>query len=1060
MVLAAFFLVLCATTALVTVAAFAADTQARAVVATGRQATAAQRRVVVQTGGILTQDALDSAARQDVHDTLTALPSSTVTGILGAARAMPNSSVMPVLWSSPEASDNAVLVGGAWPQAPDLQSGYRPQQSPIPVAISTDEAAHYHLALGDLVAVSPSSAFGRTPLPDLGLVSGIYRPKSASDSIWAIPASAGSGTEPFLVDAAVFSTGRVVAAGGVVAVNLDLSALTAANLTAAAAQVHRLGSVLLADQGLGTGGTATGDAAALLDGTAGAIAAARPGIAIPAVEAVAIACCAIAATARLLARDRRSHAALMRSRGASVRHLAGYDAIEALAVTVPALVIAPFLAVRLAALLPPADSLRPGLVSTVWLADGVAGLVFTLVLVLSGSVTARDDSVARTGRIPVGVAAAGVDLAALALAAAGVWELRTALARQAQTGALDPLTVCAPTLAVLAFALASVRLVALVGRLAQAVAGRARGWSAAFGSWHAARLMRTHTAAVVLIAAATALVVISGADRIAADRSAHDQADYSVGADVRGTNANIEPLGTGGAAAALPGVRALAAVDRIGATIGRSGTGGNATLLATDPADWQRVAILRPDLAPGAAAGAVAPLRTVDVAEPGLVLPGRPHEVELTAQLADSAGRSIAGATLDLTFAGAGGEPETLTAPLAAVAGRQQVRVDLRPMVGDGSQVAWPLRVTRIGVVLPTPSAGSAKVGFDVLAVRADTGPAALAAGQGWSATASTNVAVVAGTEYDLSQVREAGSAVAGHSGSALLHGAFDPGTVPPSVGYPGQSSYSAGVTVPPPAAVPGVATPQFLAATGVHIGSTVDVTMDGGNVLIKVVGEVAVLPTTRPADNAVLVDQGALDAYSVANSLAPVGAGELWIAAEPGAAAQVAARLVSGGLAGDAQDRFSTAAQLVDDPVRSGPLGALIIAAWAAVLFALVGYSSHVAALLRERVPQLAAVRALGVGAGRIGLAFAVEQALVAAVGVLAGGAIGLLLSELIIPATVLARDGQTPIPGVLVGLDWTAVGWSAAAALAVIAGAGLWAALLAPRLRMATLLRAGDAG
>jgi hypothetical protein len=349
---------------------------------------------------------------------------------------------------------------------------------------------------------------------------------------------------------------------------------------------------------------------------------------------------------------------------------------------------------------------------------------------------------------------------------------------------------------------------------------------------------------------------------------------------------------------------------------------------------------------------------------------------------------------------------------------------------------------------------------FDVSAVRADTGSAVLAPGQGWSATASTDVAVVANTQYDLSQVRQAGSAAADHSGSALLHGTFDPGTVPPSVGYPGQSSYSAGLTVPAPAAVPGEATPQFLTASGAHVGSTVDVTMDGGDVLVKVVGEVSALPTTKPADNAMLVDQGALDAYSVAHSLATVGAGELWIAAKPGAASQVSARLVSSGLAGAAQDRYSTAAQLVDDPIRSGPLGALTIAAWAAVLFALVGYGSHVAALLRERVPQLAAVRALGVGAGRIGLAFGVEQALVAAVGVLAGGAIGLLLSELILPATVLARDGQRPVPTVLVGLDWTAVGWSAAAAVVVIAGAGAWAALLVPRLRVAALLRAGDAG
>lgn len=110
--------------------------------------------------------------------------------------------------------------------------------------------------------------------------------------------------------------------------------------------------------------------------------------------------------------------------------------------------------------------------------------------------------------------------------------------------------------------------------------------------------------------------------------------------------------------------------------------------------------------------------------------------------------------------------------------------------------------------------------------------------------------------------------------------------------------------------------------------------------------------------------------------------------------------------------------------------------------------------------MPQLAAVRALGVGAGRIGVAFGVEQSLVAAVGVIAGGAVGLLLSQLIVPVTVLTRDGQAPIPSVLSGPDWAAVGWSAAATVAVIAAAGLWAGLLVPRLRVSALLRAGDAG
>jgi hypothetical protein len=1064
-VLAAFFLVLCATTALVTVAAFASATQARAVAATAKNATAAQRRIIVQTGGVSDAGQLDTAARLDATSTLTVLPSTTVTGLLGAPRAVHGENLLPVVWNSPEVKTAATPTQGRWPAAysggPEL-FGVAPP--PLELAVSAEEAARDHLEIGQSITLGPgTSQFGRPPVPDVGTVVGIYRPKAADDPVWAIADAAGAGTEPLYVDQNAFGP-RENVGGDVVVTQIDLSKLTAANLSAAQAQVHAVGVALAGDATVGLVGTETSvstDAATLLDSTARALAAARPGIAIPAVEAIAVACCAIAVTARLLARDRRAHAALMRSRGASIWHLGRYDLIEALAVTVPAAAIAPFPAVYLASLLPPRDTGHSaGLSGTLWIAAGAAALVFVLVLLLSGSITARDDSVARVGRIPVGVTAAGIDLAALALAGAGIWELRSASARQASAGTLDPLTVGAPTLAVLAFALASVRLVTIVGRVAQAVGRRTRGWSGAFGSWHAARLLRGHTAAVVLIGAATALVVIGGAERIAADRSARDQADYAVGADVRATGSGIQPLRTSGEAATLPGVTGVAQVTRLDSTIGRSGTGGRATLLGVDPSAWQNVAVLRSDLAPGGIAGLTAPLRAHSVAEPGIVLPGKPHSLELTVKLARAPVAVVAGARVDVTLSGAFGEPETLSAPLAATAGSQRVTVDLTPAIGDGAQVAWPLRVTRIGVDMPTPSAGTATTTFDLLSATADTAPLKVAAGQSWSAVATVDVTTVPGTQYDLSNVRNGGSAQGTVSGSALLHGTFDPGTVPPSVGLPGESSFSAGAQVPAPMAVPAVATSQFLAASGAHVGSTVDVTANDGDLLLKIVGEEPTIPTSKPGDNAVLLDQGALDAYTTAHTLALAGGGEFWLSTQPGHAPQTAAKLLSTGLATAAQDRFSTAADLIDDPVRSGPLGSLTIAAWAAVLFALLGYGAHVASLLRERVPQLAAIHALGVGATRIGAAFAVEQALVVLVGVLAGGAVGLLLSELVVPATVLARDGQAPIPFVLVDLDWTAVGWSAVAVTAVIAAAGAWAAFLVPRLHMASLLRAGDAG
>ncbi|MGH3416205.1 MAG: ABC transporter permease, partial [Actinocrinis sp.] len=399
-VLAAFFLVLCATTALVTVAAFAGATQARAVAATAKDATTAQRRIVLQTAGIADGAQLDTAARTDVASALTALPSSTVTGLLGAPRAVTGQSVQPVVWNSPEAKDAATLVRGHWPgtvasYGPDDPNAFKPS-APMQLAVSAADAARGRLTLGQNITLGPSlSHFGLPPTADLGTIVGVYRPKAANDPVWAVPVAAGPGTAPFLVDASAFKT-RETVAGDVVVVQLDLSRLTAGNLSAAQAQVHKLSSALINDDTIGlvaSQDAVSPDAAALLDGTAHALSAARPGIAIPAIEAVAVACCAIAVTARLLVRDRRAQAALMRSRGASVWHLARYDLIEALAVTVPALVIAPYPAVYLAGLLPPRDSGHTaGLSGSLWLAAGASGLVFTLVLLLSGSVTARDDS--------------------------------------------------------------------------------------------------------------------------------------------------------------------------------------------------------------------------------------------------------------------------------------------------------------------------------------------------------------------------------------------------------------------------------------------------------------------------------------------------------------------------------------------------------------------------------------------------------------------------------------------------------------------------------------------
>ncbi|HEV3171287.1 MAG TPA: FtsX-like permease family protein [Actinocrinis sp.] len=1058
-VFAAFFLALGATVALAAVAAFASDAATRAVAQIGQRATPEQRRLVVTYTVAGSEAAIRSAAAADISQNFTALPSRLVTGVQAPALATSAGGDTPVLWTSPQLGQSASLTAGTWPDADDSPGS----ADAVPVAVSTTEASHYRLTVGSLIPLGAATVSPRAG--SVAVVTGIYRPASAADPLWTIPESTGVGTEPLYAAPAAFDQHRVSSAVSYIVVGLDYSRLSEAGLDTVRAQLARLSDVLANDPSITAApGQASADAQALLDQTSRALVVARPAIAVPILEAVAVACCAIAVTARLLARGRRPEAALMRSRGASVWHLLRYDLIETLAITVPAAALAPWIGARLAALTAGGGD-GAGVWSlpdaAVWIAAAAGGLVFTGLLVLVGGVAAREDSVARAGRIPPGVAAAGIDLAALALAAAGVWELRRGVSAQAATGTLDPVTVCAPTLAVLAFALVSTRLVSLAGRIAQRIAGRRRGWPGAFGSWHAARLMRTHTAAVVLIATATALVVLSGADRAATDRSAVDQADFAVGADVRATGLGVDQVRSGGLAETLPGIAAVARVQRISASIGRSGTGGQATLLATDPARWEQVARIRSDLTPAGASALLAPLTAHSTAPPGLPLPGRPSRLRLTVRLT---GPYPIGARLDLSVAGVSGGGATLDAPLASTGAAQPVAIDLTPAIGDGSTVAWPLRVTRIGVLMTAPASDPGALGFDVLSLSTDAGPVAAAAGQSWKPTA--DLTAPTSDPNVLAELNPAHAATAvgvGAAGGAsvLLHGTFDPGSIPAGVATQGQSAYSAVLALPAPAAVPAVVTAGFLAAAGSPgPGATVEVAVGANVVPLLIVSTAKALPTTQPSDNAVLIDQNTLNAYAAGHDFALSGDTELWARAQPGAAAKASAALISSGEALEVQDRFSAAAQLMDDPVRDGPVGALTIAAFAAVLFALFGYGAHVAAIVRERIAQLAAVRALGFGAADIGLAFGVEQALVAVVGVVAGAAAGLGLSQLIVPSVVLARDGSAPQPSVLVGPDWTAVGLSGAAVLAVVAAVICWIAFRVPRLRVAALLRTGGAG
>jgi len=822
--LAAFLSVLAASTALTTIAAFASATREQAVVRMLREANPAQLGIELSAGaGGADPAAAPAQLAQDVRDylpRLSARSESVFTGqagysLLGAPPpapadgrrghgrvdpgAIPPGSTELSFWGSATVSAHVDLVQGRLPGA---STGSR-----VEVAVSQSDATARHLRLGSSYPFSSVGAFGEF------VVVGVYRPGPSTDPYAGlVQRNLGAGL-PLLVDPRDFDGATLSLATCAYLVRPDFGALTGANLDAVASSISTLTSVLAADQRLGSSATFQTDPTALLGGTVQALAVARTAIAIPCVLLLAVAACALAFTARLLATGRRASTALMLARGARPGQLAGCGAIEALVLCAVAQVPAVLLAGPLASAVSTSGTV-PGLGSAVWTAAAATWLAGTATL--AGYAAQRPVEVERTrGGAVIGL---GVEIALVVLGLLALWELAAHGPAEAAQGLIDPVVVLAPAVAVLACAVLSLRVIPLAGRVMQVLAARARSWAAPYGAWSAARAGRATAGPVVLLVMAIGTVVLAGGYLSASQRSALDQADYSVGADVRVSGVDDQALTVAGAPGALPGVTGAAEVTRLTASIGADGSEGSTQILVADPARLAQAGRLRTDLGPGGIRGLTQPLTAAAAAgqiapERGLALPGEPRAMGLELALTGPAAK---GGDLQVTFASDAGEPESLYVPVPA-GSTVEVRVPLSRVVDGGAAVAWPLRLTRLNLLIPQSSAhgpGAAKPpggvpGMTVRAVTADGVSASMPASQTWSMATSQDQ----GT------------------------------TVVSAIAAPRK----------PTEAIGAVATPGFLAASGKHVGDTAVIVVGGAKIPVRIYGEAGAIPTIAPSSHAAI---------------------------------------------------------------------------------------------------------------------------------------------------------------------------------------------------------------
>ena len=515
---------------------------------------------------------------------------------------------------------HARLVAGSWPRP----AGSGDTGSAVPIAINRNTAALLDLHVGDTVQVG---------MPAGGVnyftITGVFSPADPQSPYWGLDPLGGAGQQPgtgyttfgpFYTDPSYLAAGSAVDGGTLAAQQMEWAALPAldqfgtSGLGTLGANLSGLITQLDQDPTLGAPEASTG-LPGLLTGLSSAALVARSLVSAELLELLVVAIAALLIVVRLLTETRETEAALLWARGGTGPQLLRLRAVESLLLAAPAVLVAPFTAQPLAAAIGrlgasggtlAIPSVRGGALVAVWIAVGAAAATAILVILAPALTSAVSPLALRTRRsrqaAVTAVGRAGFDLLLLALAVVACWQLlsKDSIVGTDQSGnaTLSPVAIAAPALALAAGAVAVLRLLPLAARLGDLAARRGRSLSVPLAFWQTGRRPLKLAGPVLLTMLAVAAGVLSFSEYASADRSAADQAAFSVGsdADARLSAGLLSPADLAELAGS-PGVSAVSPLLRGLFTAG-SDASQEATFLAIDPSSAARALIMRPDLSP------------------------------------------------------------------------------------------------------------------------------------------------------------------------------------------------------------------------------------------------------------------------------------------------------------------------------------------------------------------------------------------------------------------------------------------------------------------------------
>jgi hypothetical protein len=600
---------------------------------------------------------------------------------------------------------------------------------------------------------------------------------------------------------------------------------------------------------------------------------------------------------------------------------------------------------------------------------------------------------------------ADIGLAALCVPLVGATQLLgTAQLRALGLGDAGMVSLILPGLALLFAALALLRLLPAAGWLA-------RRWARhpvfALAARNLERRPLEHAPVALLLIAAVALGVFSGAYANSEQRNVADRVAYGVGADVRATAvaASAAPPAFG-LPARLPGVRVATPVYRDRAAVG--GLTTSVSVLGVDPTTVTGVAWDRPGLLGTTLASAMGRMGSAE--RDGVTLPGRPDQLLLWA---NGGGRSL---TLSAAVDDARGRHCTVNLGAAADSWGQ-----LAGPIRCPAAPAYPLRLRALAVAYGTVS-DDTSLALSDLTVAGPTGTTVIEPfreEQGWWASS------IASGQND---------------GDLAVSGVIPRGNFPTAVlDVPAVGGTSFIRPFPGGAPVPALANGATLDDLGITPGRPFFLNMGTGDMMAEVVGQVNLFPTLYPQDGDFLVvDQSALLDHLLYSDDTTPQASELWAAVDPqheGAAVAALGRLPGVNAVADRQQQ--TAAALAD-PVDSDLRANLVVGFWAAALLALAGFAVHVVVTARGRLGESAILQANGLPAGAVERSVLLEHGLVLLFGAVAGAVLGLALAWALVPSLELQTGASQTVPPSLLILDpaLTAVAAAAVPAAALLLG------------------------